>query len=76
MTLHNINLRIKPGSFIGITGKIGSGKSGILGCILGEIPYYSGFISSNGSLAYVEQGPIIYSGTFKENILFGSEYIE
>jgi len=30
------------GSFYGITGKVGSGKSGLLGAILGEIPYFSG----------------------------------
>jgi ABC-type Mn2+/Zn2+ transport system ATPase subunit len=49
----NINLTIKNGSFIGVTGKIGTGKSGLLGCILDEIPYYSGFISKKGSIAYV-----------------------
>ncbi len=52
-TLHNINLTIHPGSFIGVTGKISSGKSALLGCILDEIPYYSGFISKKGSIGYV-----------------------
>lgn len=33
-TLKNINLNIRKGQFIGITGKIGSGKSGLLGVIL------------------------------------------
>lgn len=44
-TLQNINLKVKKGQFIGITGKIGSGKSGLLGVILDEAPYYSGYIS-------------------------------
>lgn len=32
--LHNINLRIRPGKLIGVTGKVGSGKSSLLGVIL------------------------------------------
>lgn len=42
-SLSNINLAIRPGQLIGITGKVGSGKSGLLGVILDEIPYYSGY---------------------------------
>ncbi len=48
-------MKIAKGKFIGITGKIGSGKSGLLGTILDEAPYYSGFISKKGTVAYVEQ---------------------
>lgn len=33
-TLKNINLKINQGKLLGITGKIGSGKSGLLGVIL------------------------------------------
>ena len=40
--IKNINLKIKKGDFIGVAGKIGSGKSGLLSCILKETPYYSG----------------------------------
>jgi ABC-type multidrug transport system ATPase subunit len=41
-SLKEINLFFQKGVFYGITGKVGSGKSGLLGVILGEIPYYSG----------------------------------
>ena len=75
-SLSDINLRIKPGQFVGITGKVGSGKSGLLGVILDEIPYFSGSIEKNGSISYVEQEPIIFSGTIKENILFGRAFQE
>lgn len=33
-SLKNINLFFKKGVFYGITGKVGSGKSGLLGVIL------------------------------------------
>ena len=73
-TLKNINLHIKKGEFCGITGKIGSGKSGLLGVILEEIPYYSGEVQKYGLVAYVEQEPVIFSSSIKENILFGAEF--
>jgi ABC-type multidrug transport system fused ATPase/permease subunit len=73
-SLHNINVQIKPRELIGVTGKVGSGKSGLLGVILEEIPYYSGYFGKRGSVAYVEQEPIIFSATIKENVLFGSNY--
>ena len=44
-SLKNINYEFKPGKLYGITGKVGSGKSGIIGAMLGEIPYYSGKIN-------------------------------
>lgn len=53
---------------------MGSGKSGLLGVILEEIPFYSGYFGKRGSVAYVEQEPIIFSATIKENILFGRDF--
>jgi ATP-binding cassette subfamily C (CFTR/MRP) protein 4 len=41
-SLKDINIRFAPGKLYGITGKVGSGKSGLLSAIMGEIPYYSG----------------------------------
>ena len=48
-------MHFKKGKFYGVCGKIGSGKSGLLGAILNEIPYYSGTFKSLGSVIYVEQ---------------------
>lgn len=73
-TLHNISLTIKPGHFVGLAGKVGSGKSGLFGAILDELPYYSGSIEKNGSIAYVDQEPVIFSASIKENILFGRDF--
>ena len=75
-SLKNINLFFKSGVFYGITGRVGSGKSGLLGVILKEIPYYSGIFGSNGSISYVEQEPSIFSMSIKENILFGKHFNE
>ena len=73
-TLKSINLHIKKGEFCGITGKVGAGKSGLLGVMLEEIPYYSGEFASGGTLSYVEQEPVLFSATVKENILFGRDF--
>lgn len=73
-SLVNLNLRFTKGNFYGVCGKIGSGKSGLLGAILNEIPYYSGTFVKKGSVVYVEQEPIIFSSSVRENILFGKEY--
>ncbi|MDD2678802.1 MAG: ABC transporter ATP-binding protein [Candidatus Nanoarchaeia archaeon] len=39
-TLHNINLSIKKGEFIGIIGKIGSGRTTFCSSMLGLIPHF------------------------------------
>ena len=54
-SLSNINITFKTNHFYGICGKIGSGKSGLLGAILNEIPYFSGTFAKKGSVVYVEQ---------------------
>ena len=35
--LHDITLEINPGSLVGVTGAIGSGKSSLISSILGEV---------------------------------------
>lgn len=63
-----------PGHLYGITGKVGSGKSGLLGAILSELPFYSGKLAIEGTIAYVEQEPIVFSDTVKNNVIFGRNY--
>uniref|UniRef100_J3KZR9 Uncharacterized protein n=1 Tax=Oryza brachyantha TaxID=4533 RepID=J3KZR9_ORYBR len=50
---------------------VGSGKSSLLGCILGEMRKISGEVTVRGSMAYVPQTAWIQNGTIEENILFG-----
>lgn len=73
-SLKDIQLFFQSGKLYGITGKVGSGKSGLLAAILEEIPYYSGKLEVKGSIAYVEQEPIVFSDTVKNNIIFGREF--
>lgn len=73
-SLKNINFRFNPSTLYGIAGQVGSGKSGLLAAFMQEIPYYSGGLRSVGSVGYVEQDPVLFSLTLKENILFGKEY--
>ncbi|XP_043687856.1 ABC transporter C family member 3-like [Telopea speciosissima] len=71
LTLKDINIRVHHGMRVAICGSIGSGKSSLLSCILGEVPKVSGIIKLNGTKAYVAQSPWIQSGKIIDNILFG-----
>ena len=73
-TLKEINLEIQKGQKVGVLGKIGSGKSSLLYSLLNELPSYQGNITLIGSIAFIEQTPFVFSGTIKENILFGLIY--
>jgi ABC-type multidrug transport system fused ATPase/permease subunit len=72
-TLKNINLKVFHGMRVAVCGTVGSGKSSLLTCIIGEMPKLSGTLKVCGTKAYVAQSPWIQSGKIEENILFGSE---
>ncbi|KAG8363493.1 hypothetical protein BUALT_Bualt19G0028100 [Buddleja alternifolia] len=72
--LDHINLKVKKGMKVAISGTVGSGKSSLLSCILGEMQKTSGTVKVNGSKAYVPQSPWILTGNIRENILFGEAY--
>lgn len=73
LALKDINLRVQHGMRVAVCGTVGSGKSSLLSCILGEVPKISGSLRLNGSKAYVPQSPWIQSATIVDNILFGKE---
>ncbi|KAK8620541.1 hypothetical protein V6N13_067014 [Hibiscus sabdariffa] len=72
-TLKDINLKVLHGMRVAVCGTVGSGKSSLLSCILGELPKISGTLKLCGTKAYVPQSPWIQSGKIEENILFGKE---
>ena len=76
LTLSNLNLKIHPGEFLCIVGKMGSGKSSLLKSIIGELSTLQGTIRSRGSLAFVSQKAFLVKNTLKENIIFGKKFDE
>ena len=74
--LQDITFTAAPESMTVITGPVGSGKSTLLSAIAGEIPDIAGTISWKGTLVYVPQIAWVFSGTIRENILFGEPYDE
>ncbi|KAJ9546583.1 hypothetical protein OSB04_019126 [Centaurea solstitialis] len=72
--LDGIELEVKRGMKVAICGTVGSGKSSLLSCILGEMPKLSGIVKISGTKAYVPQSAWILTGNIRENILFGNGY--
>ncbi|ALC40251.1 CG7627, partial [Drosophila busckii] len=70
-TLNGVNLRVHPGTLLGIVGRTGAGKSSFIQAILGELRAESGEIRVNGSVSYASQEPWLFTGTVRQNILFG-----
>lgn len=79
--LHNFDLSVKRGEFIGIIGNSGIGKSTLFRLMLGVYAPNSGTISINTAdgeipcdtaarrlFAYVPQGNMVFSGTLRDNI--------
>jgi ABC-type multidrug transport system fused ATPase/permease subunit len=71
--LQNINLEVKKGEFMVVTGAIGSGKSSLLNAISGFMKCTSGTIDINGSLLFCGT-PWVQNATIRENIVFGLEF--
>ncbi|VAH74142.1 unnamed protein product [Triticum turgidum subsp. durum] len=72
-TLKDLNFEAQQGMRVAVCGTVGSGKSSLLSCILGEVPKLSGEVKTCGTMAYVSQTAWIQSGKIQDNILFGKE---
>lgn len=73
-TLQEIVLNVKQGQLCAIIGPVGAGKSSLMQLLLGELPIQSGTVSIQGSLSYASQKPWLFTGTVRNNILFGQIY--
>ena len=72
--LSDINLSIKSGEFIGVIGKVGSGKSSLLRAMANEILKSEGEVRKRGSIALIPQEAFLINDTVKRNILFGTDF--
>lgn len=86
--LQNINLHVHPGEVIGIVGPSGSGKTTFGSLVIGFHRPASGRILLDGVdmneidlrtyrryLAIVSQQTILFNGTLRENIIYGSKNV-
>ncbi len=87
--IEGVNLRLKRGELVVVTGRIGSGKTTLLRVLLGLLPREKGQITWNGQVvedagaffvpprsAYTAQVPRLFSNTLRSNILLGLEKSE
>ena len=72
--LQDVDFVAASGSLTVVTGPVGSGKSTLLSAIAGEMPDVRGTIGRKGTFVYVPQIAWVFSGTLRENILFGESY--
>lgn len=71
LTLARISFEARQGELIAIVGQVGSGKSSVLGGLLGDMKLCIGKIAVKGSIAYMGQRPFIQNSTLRDNITFG-----
>lgn len=71
LTLSRISLQAQLGDLVAIVGQVGSGKSSILGGLLGDMKLCLGSVCVKGNIAYMGQRPFIQNSTLRDNITFG-----
>lgn len=78
-TLSEINIRVKRGEILAVVGPVASGKSTLLQGILGDVQCSNDtkiLLPNESTCSYAAQSPFILSTTVRENILFGSPFVE
>ncbi|KAJ4842833.1 ATP-binding cassette, sub-B (MDR TAP), member 8 [Turnera subulata] len=84
LILRQFSLEVKPGTSIGLVGKSGCGKSTVIGLIQRFYDVEKGSVRVDGvdireldiqwyrkHTALVSQEPVLYSGSIRDNIVFG-----
>jgi len=82
--VEGVDLRLRRGQFVVVTGRIGSGKTTLLRALLGLLPKDAGEVVWNGQrvddlaafmspprTAYTPQVPRLFSETLRDNVLMG-----
>ncbi|GAV28859.1 hypothetical protein PMKS-002337 [Pichia membranifaciens] len=73
LVLKDLDLSVRHGEFVVVTGPIGSGKSSLLAAINGNMNRLAGGIDISGSIVLCSH-PWIQNTTVRENITFGLDY--
>ncbi|KAH8278915.1 hypothetical protein KR018_011001 [Drosophila ironensis] len=73
-TLEDINLQLGRRKLVAVIGPVGAGKSSLIQAVLGELPAESGHLRVGGSYSYAAQEPWLFTGTVRQNILFGLDW--
>lgn len=84
MVLRQFSMEVKPGTSVGLVGKSGCGKSTVIGLVQRFYDVKRGSVRVDGvdireldvhwyrkHMALVSQEPVIYSGSIRDNIVFG-----
>ncbi|KAL4470182.1 hypothetical protein ABPG74_011793 [Tetrahymena malaccensis] len=72
--LKDLNIDFNQPKLYAVVGLVGSGKSSLLYSLIQETPAYRGNFLVKGTCSYSKQEPYIFSGTIRDNILFGKPY--
>lgn len=72
--LEKLNLKIENNELVAIIGPVGSGKSSLINLFLKELTVVSGHMEINGRISYASQEPWLFSGSVRQNILFGEPF--
>lgn len=73
-TLQDVSLNLQGASLNAVVGYVGASKSSFLQLILKELPIESGSVNVFGSVSYASQEPFLFSGSIRQNILFGQPF--
>lgn len=84
--IDNVDLEVRSGEFVVVTGRIGSGKTTLLRAVLGLLPISDGTIAWNGvevadpssfmvppRVAYTPQVPRLFSMSLEDNLILGED---
>ena len=70
--LKDVNLKIRPGEFVAVVGRVGSGKTSLALAMMNEMYKIAGKVSKNGKISYLPQEAFLLNDTVRNNIIFGS----
>ncbi|XP_060518772.1 probable multidrug resistance-associated protein lethal(2)03659 isoform X2 [Cylas formicarius] len=72
--VEDITMQVGRKELAVVIGPVGCGKSTLLHVILKELTPNAGAIKVNGVISYASQEPWLFSGSIRQNILFGEEF--